>query len=266
MSEGKHKPHVARYMANYARSFQDCFLGRDLSALLGFSAGKRRLVMASLSALAKFRGEYDDWRRLASQYNLKWAGKSKDDVFIERLNKIQNPEEIWQWIRDLKRLRPEFAVFVDFLAVTGLRLVEAVSAYNLVIKLAAERKLADYYVHDKAVLEHYKFKELFLRNTKKAFVSFVPQDLVYHVAESKQLNKFTIQTSTKRVLPLRFSDVREAHATFMTKYLKQQEIDFLHGRVTGSVFMQHYFNPALIVDLRTRVFQGISEIQEKVKV
>jgi hypothetical protein len=30
--------------------------------------------------------------------------------------------------------------------------------------------------------------------------------------------------------------------------------------------MQHYFNPALIADLKTRVFQGITEIQEKVKV
>jgi len=35
-------------------------------------------------------------------------------------------------------------------------------------------------------------------------------------------------------------------------------------RPSRGVFMQHYFNPALIADLQTRVFQGIAEIQEKV--
>jgi intergrase/recombinase len=52
----------------------------------------------------------------------------------------------------------------------------------------------------------------------------------------------------------------------MTKYLKKEEIDFLHGRVTSGVFMQHYFNPALIADLKVRAFQGIAEIMEKVKI
>jgi hypothetical protein len=76
---------------------------------------------------------------------------------------------------------------------------------------------------------------------------------------------YGVQTAVKRVLPLRFSDVREAHGTFLTKFLKPSEIDFLHGRVTGSVFMANYFNPSLVSDLKARVFQGISEIQEKTK-
>jgi hypothetical protein len=67
-------------------------------------------------------------------------------------------------------------------------------------------------------------------------------------------------------LPLRFGDIREAHGTFMTKFLKESEINFLHGRVTASIFMANYFNPALIADLKSRAFQGIAEIQEKVKI
>jgi len=31
----------------------------------------------------------------------------------------------------------------------------------------------------------------------------------------------------------------------MTRYLKDNEIDFLHGRVTGNVFMRNYFNQIL---------------------
>jgi len=36
----------------------------------------------------------------------------------------------------------------------------------------------------------------------------------------------------------------------MTKYLKESEINFLHGRVSASIFMQNYFNPAWISDLK----------------
>ena len=45
----------------------------------------------------------------------------------------------------------------------------------------------------------------------------------------------------------------------MTKYLSQPEIDFLQGSVSGSVFMRNYFNPALIGDLKERVFKGIAD-------
>ncbi|HEX69428.1 MAG TPA: hypothetical protein ENG10_03950 [Candidatus Bathyarchaeota archaeon] len=62
----------------------------------------------------------------------------------------------------------------------------------------------------------------------------------------------------------RFGDVREVHGTFLTKYLRQPEIDFLHGRVSTNVFMQNYFNPALISDLKERVFKAIKEIETKI--
>ncbi|MCX8151407.1 MAG: integrase, partial [Candidatus Bathyarchaeota archaeon] len=103
---------------------------------------------------------------------------------------------------------------------------------------------------------------------KKAFVSFVPADLVMAMAEREVLTSAdeVQKLVQKRGLPLRFSGIREVHGTFMTRYLKPSEIDFLHGRVSSSVFMKHYFNPALIGDLRERVFKGVSEILEKVKV
>jgi intergrase/recombinase len=60
---------------------------------------------------------------------------------------------------------------------------------------------------------------------------------------------------------MRFGDLREYYATVMTKWLTPAEIDFLQGRVSGSVFMRHYFNPALIADLKERTFKGLSQIQ-----
>jgi intergrase/recombinase len=72
------------------------------------------------------------------------------------------------------------------------------------------------------------------------------------------------QRIRKRGLPLKFSDVREANATFLTKYLRREEIDFIQGRVSSNVFMEHYFNPSLISDLKERVFKAIAEIETKI--
>ena len=58
---------------------------------------------------------------------------------------------------------------------------------------------------------------------------------------------------------MRFSDIGEYYATFITKFLNPLEIDFLQGRVSTSVFMKNYSNPVLIKDLRQKVFPGISK-------
>lgn len=61
----------------------------------------------------------------------------------------------------------------------------------------------------------------------------------------------------------RFSNVRELHATLVIKYLRQPEIDFIRGRVSTSVFMRNYFNPAWIGDLKERTLKASKEIMEK---
>jgi len=228
-------------------------------------SGKKRLVMSSLSALAKYLGVYEDWKRLIHQYQLKWSGKSKDEIVIARLTKVKNPEEVFEWIKAVKKARPDYKAFMNFIAITGLRFVEAVTSYNLIRKLAKEGKLNEYYDSDKEVLEHYKFKDLFLRKAKKVFVSFVPKDLIQRIIENGKLGKSGIQTVVKRLgLPLRFGDVREVHNTIMSKYLSEAEINFIAGRISGSVFMTNYFNPAMITDLKQRVFNAIKEIEAKI--
>lgn len=278
VKDGAHKPYVASYMVSYAQAFQQCLVKRDLLPLLQLTPGKKRLVMASLSALAKFTGIYDDWKKLVKQYSLKWAGKSKDDVVIDRLTNIQNPDEIWQWTSSIKRELPELSDFADLMAISGLRFGEAINSFNLIIQLArseglklvlngnGKARISGYYNMEKLTLEHFWFRDLFLRRTKKAFISFVPFELVERISKAKPLNLYGVQTAVKRRLPLRFGDIREAHGSFLTKFLKEPEIDFIQGRVTGTVFMANYFNPVVVADLKTRVFQGISEIQEKVKV
>jgi len=260
-----HDVRVARDYVSYAQKWIDCLRSGDLSKVLVLSPGRRRMVMASLSALAKFLGAYQDWQQLTKRYSLKWAGRSSTDIILERFQKVKDPNEIFDWIKQVKEERPELSDFIDLMAITGMRMVEAFNCYNMIIQLSKEGKIIEYYKDQ--TLEHYKFKDVFIRGNKKIFISFTPEQLINRIAKNEPLNSWmSVQKLvTKQGLPSRFSDVREAHATFFTKYLKDSEIDFLHGRVSTNVFMRNYFNPALIVDLKTRVFQAIQEIEAKIK-
>jgi|Deesub1362A_J573_1020465.scaffolds.fasta_scaffold07082_6 intergrase/recombinase len=259
------KPKTARNRLNYAKKYGYCLFNGDLTELQLIKRYKRVHAMKALSALSKFLGVYDEWMRLVKNYGLKWSAKSNDDLIIERLTKTVNPSELFEWIKTVKKAIPELSAFMDFMVVTGLRFVEALESYNLIIRLANEGKLDQYYNAERKVLEHFRFKELFIRRTKKAFVSFVPHELVERIAEAKPLTEDIIDKRLRRRgIPAHFGDLRELHANLLLKNLRQIEVDFLHGRVSTTVFMTNYFNPTWITDIRKRVFRSIAEIRKQI--
>ena len=240
-------------------------LSQDFSELKTVSDGVRIHALKGLAVLSKYLGIYDLFKALKRRYGLKWSGKTTDELVIDQLNKVQDEDEIFKWIRQVKTIRPELSDFMDLIGVSGLRFAEAVNSYNLIIDLASQGRLNDYYDCEKRTLEHYKFKTRFIRKSKKAFISFVPRDLVKRVSAHKTISSNAIQKQVQRAeLHSRFGDIREAHSSYLTKYLRQAEIDFLHGRVSASVFMKNYFNPSLIVDLQERTFKAIEGISEGV--
>ena len=220
--ENQFSPGHAKDVYNYSRKYAHCLLDRDLSELLMIQKTKR--TNKALANLSKFVGMHDEFLKMMHKHDLEWGGKSNEELVIERLTKVQDPNEVFEWIKQVKRARSDLSDFMGFMAITGLRLVEAIESYNLIIKLAKEGKLNEYYNEEKEALEHFRFKEIFLRKSKKAFVSFIPKELIE----------------------------------------KQPEIDFIHGRVTTNIFMANYFNPALICDLKERVFNAVKEIQNKI--
>jgi len=254
-------PKTARDRFNYAKQFSHCLTEKNLSELQTLSPDKRGHILKALSALAKFLGIYPSWKQLIKDYDLKWVGRSRDEVIIDRLTKVTDTDEVFKWVRKVKKTRPELKSFMDLITITGLRFNEAIASYNLILNLNGMGKLSEYYNASNRTLEHYKFKETFLRRTKKAFISFVPETIIEQLDPNIKLSKNLIQKRINRSgLRLRFGDIREAWNTFLTKYLKESEIDFLQGRVSTSVFMRNYFNPALIGDLKTRTNRGITEI------
>jgi len=261
-----YRPKSAYDRIRYARAYAYCLYANDCSDLLALSNDKREHIMNALSCLSKFLGIYEQWSKLIKNYGLKWRIRD-DNLIIKRFTKTNNSNELFEWIKQIKTQCPDLNNFMDLMLTTGLRFEEAIESYNLIIKLSLENKIEEYYNHEKELLEHYKFKALFLRRTKKAFVSFVPQDLINKIAYSKktyakQCIKSKVRRKTKRI---RFSDIREIHGTLLAKTLGSAEIDFLHGRVSTSVFMRNYFNPAWITDLKERTFKATNNIIEQTK-
>jgi len=159
--------------------------------------------------------------------------------------------DVSKWVSEVKNKFPKLADFLDFILANGLRFKEAVDSYNLIIDSTEKGKLESYYNSETETLEHFRFKQVFLRNTKKVFVSVVPRQLIKRISKKQKLTIYQIRNSIKRKgFGLRFGEVRDYFATHMTKFLTQSEIDFLQGRVSASVFMRNYFNPALISDLK----------------
>ena len=182
-----------------------------MAELLGIRKTKRTYIVKALANLSKFLGMHDEFLQLMHSYDLEWSGKSSEELVIDRLTKVQDPNEIFEWIKQVKQTRVELSDFMDFMAISGLRLIEAVESYNLIIKPAREGKLSEYYNEEKEALEHFRFKEIFLRKSKKAFVSFVPKEFVERIALNDPLpSTDAIQARVKKAgLKLRFSDIRE---------------------------------------------------------
>ena len=261
----RYRPKTVISRFNYARKYADLLISGDLSDLQLMSDDKRVHVLKALSALSKFLGCHDYFSGLVKNYGLKWSSKTGSDLLIERMLKASNQEGIIEWIMEVKEVAREYSVFLDFMACTGLRYSEAVFSWNLMIQLEREDRLQEYYRSENSVLEHFRFKDLFLRNSKKTFISFVFDSLVKEAAGSREISFSVLPSRLKRRgLKSRFSDIREYHASYLTKYLRPPEIDFLHGRISTGIFMRNYFNPAWITDLKERALRAAEEILGKI--
>jgi hypothetical protein len=80
-------------------------------------------------------------------------------------------------------LFPAEILLLKFLRVSGLRKEEGINAFNIIIELSKQNKL-DTYLNENGILEHFRFKEKFLRRTKNAFMSIVPANIISEIVQS----------------------------------------------------------------------------------
>jgi intergrase/recombinase len=104
----------------------------------------------------------------------------------------------------------------------------------------------DYWNKDKGILEHYKFPNLFIRRTKKVFISVVTDSIIKlskNCPSDISYNALKLMLH-RRDLEMNMYYCRKVFATFLRNNEVESEIiDLLQGRIPNSVFVRHYYRP-----------------------
>jgi len=231
--------------------------------LVSLPKDSRRLAMASLANLSKFLGIYDYWRQIVKNNGLKWEGRSTLEVVVDILNtKIG---ETKTWLKEaLRELPKEYGTVLLFTALTGLRPREATASSKLISELTEKGRLEEYLNRELLMLEHFRFKEIFLRKCKNAYISFITPELLDLVIACQPKVEYEGIDSAlgRRELPVRVKELRKLYATLLRDYLPQEMIDLIQGRVSQSVFLRFYYKPFLL-DIREKVLKAITPLQKE---
>jgi hypothetical protein len=257
----KYTKELLRYSKKYAYVFEHPEKTSDLNIL---SKPLRRLVMASLANLSKYLGIYSKWRSLVKNNGLKWERRSALETFVDIFE--TNLDDTKEWLfQVVKQLPREYATVEVFTALTGLRPSEAVNSCELIVELSSQGRLSEYLDSELMMLKHFKFKNVFLRGCKNAYISFITEELLQLVLETKPVVKYaTLQTKIKRLgLRNRTKQLRKLYATTLRNYVPHEVVDLLQGRICQSIFLRFYYKPFL-ADIRRKTLKGLQSLQGEV--
>ena len=219
--------------------------------------------MASLSNLSRYLGIYEHWKQIMRNYGLKWERISSLDAVINLLS--TNLEDVKDWLKSvIQKIPKEFAVVEVFAVLTGLRPSEACMSTSLISELSTQNELEQYLNKDLLMLQHFRFKEKFLRRNKNAYISFISQELLDLIIEVEP--KVTYSQLQKKIYRLdlknRTRQLRKLNATLLRETLPREVIVLLQGRINQSVFLRYYYKPFL-KDIRDRILKGIQPLQKE---
>jgi intergrase/recombinase len=194
-------------------------------------------------------------------YGIKSPKQDAFSSFLRILN--NNGSDLLEWYREAYGVvRPNEQLYLRFVAITGLRKSEAITSFNMIHQLYGQKSLNDYYNEELNALEHYKFKEYFLRGSKNAYISFIRKSLILEIASRRPPTYPQILKQLKRKgLKCRINELRDYYGTFMVRHgLIREEVDLLQGRIPPSIFIRHYWSPSF-KELRDRTLTAISELE-----
>ena len=132
--------------------------------------------MKALAALSKYLGYYDKWKNIIQRYQLKWSSEDTFETFNNvMMNNEQNYTSMMDWLKNsCSKLSSHYSNILLFNTLTGLRPDEACKAIQLIHK----QEDNNYVRKDLMILEHYKFPDIFIRRTKKAYISIVTDSIL----------------------------------------------------------------------------------------
>jgi hypothetical protein len=250
-------PTVQCYAKKYAH-----LLSGNLRELDLLSPSVKNATIKSLIILSKFLGIHQEFKSRLQDYGVKLV---RPDVFASflRIYNNQNSDLLKRYAEAVSVLRQNEKLLFRFLLCTGVRKEEGFMSFNKIIELSKQNNLVIYYNEELNVLQHFVFKELFLRNTKNLYVSIIEKPLVNEIAQSDPV---TYEQVRKRLLrqglKLGINELRDYYGSFMVRHnLIKEEVDLLQGRIPPSIFLRHYWSPSF-KELRDRTLEAVRQLEQ----
>jgi intergrase/recombinase len=247
---------------SYVKRFHHIVFSDNVRELETLPQSIRNNCIKSLTILSKFSGIYDQWIEKLKRHGIKLNGVSSYNAFLRIMNNSNNSDHnVIQWINETKPiLRDNENLVLRFLLNSGVRKDEAITSFNMIMELANENRLGEYYDPNLNCLMHFKYPKLFIRRTKNLFVSFIPQTLINEIAKSKPVTYSAIRKRLeKKGIHMRINEVRDYFATLLiSNGFNELEVNLLQGRINGILF-KHYWSPKLS-ELRDRVFKVLETL------
>jgi hypothetical protein len=248
---------------NYSLKYYNYLMNlNSISDLVTFSPNKRLHIMKALSSLSKFIGCSDVWHQAIKRHNIKWStGNNSFEVFDKIVNQT-NYFDMIGWIKKAIEMLPEpYSLLIVFNTLVGLRPSDSFKAIHLL-----HRSIDTYWNRDKGILEHYKFPNEFIRRTKNAYISVVTPAIIKF---AQQCDSKTTYNSLKLMLKRRNIEMntyycRKVFATYLrNKGIESEIIDLLQGRISSSVFVNHYYRPDINQIITERIRPVLDELRNE---
>jgi intergrase/recombinase len=202
--------------------------------------------MKALAALSKFLGKYDEWLKIIKKFQLKWSSGNNSIKAFKSIFDFENQGNnlyiMLKWVREVRNILPkDYENITLFNALTGLRPEEAQRAIWLI-----KNKENEYIDRDRGLAKHYLYPEVFLRQTKNAYISIINEEILKIARETT--NKEHYHSSLRKRISITNSFemnmyyCRKVFATYLrNKGMEPEIIDLLQGRTSSSVFVNHYY-------------------------
>ena len=219
--------------------------------------------MTALASLSKFYGCYDRWLQIRQRYSLKW---SSGNGSLQAMERFFNPEmsldHMIEKVRRMIQVLPaNMGQIVRFACITGLRPSEACESVRLILHPTVR-----YYNQEQQYLEHFRYPDIFLRTTKKCYLSYLS------TADYQRIISLGPKTPTWTAIRLTCRrrninmDMRLCRKIFASHLIKSaidaNTVDMLSGRCPPSVLARHYQVPSQ--DLKNRVLDAITDLQQQI--
>jgi intergrase/recombinase len=155
---------------------------------------------------------------------------------------------------------------IEFACLVGLRASEVIESVRLINTLHAQ---ARYYNPERQCLEHFRFPEIFLRQTKKAYISYLSMDNYQSIANLgcktliPTLDAIT-HTCRRKGIKMEMYLTRKIFASYLRKEgIEPEVVDMLQGRVSQSILTRHYLVPQS--SLKDQVLDALDKLRREIE-